>query len=107
MSESLQRFKDREIAERIYSSLQVSKGKFTSVEGLTPNPFASVASVGLGVNSPIASFNYADAIHAINVENKFNSLTPTPKTIPILPEFEGGTSSWKIRYFNIFDCIFK
>jgi len=98
MSESLQRFKDREIAERIYSSLQVSKGKFTSVEGLSPNLWAGgVASVGLGVNTPITSFNYADAIHAINVENKFNTLSPTPKAIPILPEFEGGNSSWKVH----------
>lgn len=112
ISESLQRFKDRAYAERIYSSLQVSKGKFRAVDGLTPvtspggylTPSPWIGNLGIGVSTP--SYSFSDAIHNSNIENLFNSLTPTPKTIPIslpnvsapgLPEFVGGNSSWSIH----------
>jgi hypothetical protein len=36
ISESLQRFKDREMCDHLYNSLKVSRGKFTSVVGITP-----------------------------------------------------------------------
>jgi hypothetical protein len=90
LSESLQRFKDREFAERVYSSLQVSKGKFTNVAGLTPYTSGtnSVATtVGFGVHNQFPSF--IESIQSINIENKLNSIPSTPITIhkPIPGEF--------------------
>ena len=92
MSESLQRFKDRAYAERIYNSLQVSRGEFTNVAGLTPN----IGGLGIGTNSPLSAlnspipgFNFVEAVHTVNIENKFNSIPSTPITIhkPIPGEF--------------------
>jgi hypothetical protein len=84
VSDSLQRFKARTFAERVYNSLQVSKGKFTTVEGLTPaiTPSNWIGSVGLGVNTPTSGFNIVDTVHNVNVANQLNSITPTPRTVP-------------------------
>jgi hypothetical protein len=99
ISESLQRFKARTYAERIYNSLQVSKGKFTAVEGLTPviTPSNWIGSVGVGVNTPTTGFNLVDTIHSVNVETKLNSLTPTPRTVPTInPKVYQEIGEWDI-----------
>jgi len=67
VTESLERFKDRTIAERIYNSLQVSKGKYTDVTAATPllTPNNWIGSVGIntptigsGINTPMNLIKY-------------------------------------------------
>jgi hypothetical protein len=110
VSESLERFKDRTIAERIYNSLQVSKGKFTDVTAvtplLTPTPNNWIGSVGIntptigsGINTPAIGFNFFDNINSENLQNRLNSLTPTPNNIPTLSDANlndigGGATDW-------------
>jgi hypothetical protein len=97
VSESLTRFKDRTIAERIYNSLQVSKGKFTDVTAvtplLTPTPNNWIGSVGIntptigtGTFAPSIGFNFFDHINSENLQNRLNSLTPTPNNNPTLSD---------------------
>jgi len=114
VSESLERFKYRQVADRIYDSLQVSKGKFRDVAGLTPvttpiytptpsnwigNLGIKTPTIGTGVNTPTLSFNIFDSIHSENVQNTLNSLTPTPNNIPTLSNdnvtsIEGNAADW-------------
>ncbi len=84
--ESLQRFKDRTIADQMYNSISISKGKYVNVEGITPSLVATpnnwVGSVGLGTSTPS---NLVDTLQYLNIENRFRSLTPVPTVIPDLP----------------------
>jgi hypothetical protein len=97
VSESLERFKDRTIAERVYNSLQVSKGKFTDVTAatplLTPTPNNWIGSVGIktptigsGMTTPNLGFNIFDQISSETIQNRLNSLTPTPNNVPSLSD---------------------
>jgi len=114
VSESLERFKVRQVADRIYDSLQVSKGKFRNVSGLTPvttpiftptpnnwigNLGINTPTIGSGLNTPTKSLNFFDYINDTNTQNRLNSLTPTPTTIPTLSDenlknIGGGASDW-------------
>jgi hypothetical protein len=102
--DALQRLKDKTYAERIYESIRISKGKYTDVVGLSPavSPIpgftpSAWANVGVGVKNTFTSFN--DTILHLNIENKFNSLTPLPQAVPtaIVPLPESiltDVSSW-------------
>jgi len=115
VSESLERFKDRQIADRIYDSLQVSKGKFKDVVGLTPvtTPIytptpndwigkigVNTPTIGSGLKTPfIEGFNFYDHIKDTNLINKLNSLTPTPTEMPTishtnLEDIGGSATDW-------------
>jgi hypothetical protein len=86
--DALQRLKDKTYAERIYESIKISKGKYTDVVGLSPavSPIpgftpSAWSNVGLGVNRHVPSF--IDTIHHLNIEKKFNSLTPIPQAVSV------------------------
>jgi hypothetical protein len=55
--------------ERIYESIKVSNGKYIDVRGstpiVTPNPFDSVANLGVGLNRHLPSF--IDTVHHVNL----------------------------------------
>jgi len=113
-SESLERFQARQVADRIYDSIQISKGKFKDVAGLTPvttpiytptptnwigNLGIKTPTIGTGTNTPNVGFNLYDQISNENLQNKLNSLTPTPKNIPTLSNenldtIGGNSSDW-------------
>lgn len=99
--DALQRLKDKTYAERIYDSISISKGKYRMVEGLTPadTPIQSVTSNAwgnVGVGFKPSFVNYADAIHDINIASKLNSITPTPKVVPINTEnILADVGEWK------------
>lgn len=78
--ESLDRFRHKQFAYRVLESLAVSNNQFTNVEGLTP-----AVTLGLGIKTPM--FNIVEGLHALNLETKLNSIAPTPKTIPAIPQY--------------------
>jgi len=101
VSESLERFKARQVADKIYDSLQVSKGKFRDVTGLTPvttpiytptptnwigNLGIKTPTIGTGVNTPSTGLNFYDSLAYQNLHNTINNLTPTPNNIPNLSQ---------------------
>jgi hypothetical protein len=98
--DSLQRLKDHAKVEQWYEAIRSGKSHITvgatpvdtPLPATTPNVWTSL---GVGANKHIPSF--IDTINHLNIENKFKSLTPIPKTIPV-PISESildDVTSWK------------
>jgi len=99
--ENLKRFKAMEYADRVVKRLEVSKGKYPDLRGvspaLTPNMWAETAA-STNFSTPVPRVAFVEALESYNTQSKLNMLPPTPTMNPGLMDVGGWKTHDKLPF---------
>jgi len=92
-----------EHADRVAKALEVSKGKFTELRGVSPASTPNIWAASVDFSTPVPATSFAEALYNYNLHNRLNQLPTTPtfinesviqlNQIPTTPTIHPGITS--------------